>query len=82
MARPKGAKNKKHVFKDPTIEAVVEVEVEFNCPVRGKVKQMVKVKKLKKGEHQQKVFVGAKSIIDDIEKDEEELLGTEPDSED
>lgn len=74
MARPKGAKNKKkHVFQDPTIEEIVEVEMEFNCPVRGKIKQMVKVKRLKKIKSEQKVFVGAQSILDDIESKEDGL---------
>lgn len=84
MARPKGAKNKavkKHVFKDPMVEEVVEVEVEFNCPVRGKIKQKVKMKKLKKVKTEEKVFVGAQSIIDDLEKEESELATTEPDPE-
>lgn len=81
MARPKGAKNKKHVFQDPSIEEVVEVEIEFTCPVRGKVKQKVKVKKLKKVSTDQKIFVGAQSIIDDLEKEEQELSSTEPDTE-
>ena len=33
--------------KDPRIEKVYEKEVEFVCPVRGKVKQIVKIKKYK-----------------------------------
>jgi hypothetical protein len=86
VARPKGAKNKvevkKHVFKDPTIEEIVEVEVEFNCPVRGKIKQKVKVKKLKKVVNDQRTFVGAQSIIDDIEKEEGDISTLEPDPED
>jgi len=49
MARPKIKKKiKKHVFKDPTIEDIIEQDIEFLCPVRGKVKQKVKIKKLKK----------------------------------
>lgn len=47
MARKKGSKNKKHVFPDPQIEEIVEVEIEYICPKRGKVKQKVKMKKLK-----------------------------------
>jgi len=48
MARPKGAKNKKkHVSLDSQIEEIVEIEIEFVCPTRGKVKQKVKMKKLK-----------------------------------
>lgn len=84
MARPKGAKNKaikKHVFKDPMVEDVVEVEVEFNCPVRGKIKQKVKMKKLKKVKTEDRVFVGAQSIIDDLEKEESEIATTDADPE-
>lgn len=33
--------------KDPRIEKVYEKEVEFVCPVRGKVKQVVKIKRYK-----------------------------------
>jgi hypothetical protein len=33
--------------KDPRIEKIYEKEVEFTCPVRGKIKQIVKIKKYK-----------------------------------
>ena len=33
--------------KDPRIERVYEEEVEYICPVRGKVKQKVKIKRYK-----------------------------------
>ncbi len=84
MARPKGAKNvKKHVFKDPTIEAVVEMEIEVKDPLTGKmIKQIVKVKKLKALKREEKVFMGASSIIDDLEKEEQELASSEPETED
>lgn len=85
MARPKGAKNiKKHVFKDPTIEEVVEMEIEVKDPVSGKIiKQKVKVKKLKKiVDAGPKVFMGASSVLDDLEKEENErILSGEPDQE-
>ncbi len=85
MARPKGAKNvkKKHVFQDPMVEEIVEVEVEFMCPKRGLVKQKVKMKKLKKvTDAGPRVFVGASSVIDDLEQEENErLLNTDPDPE-
>lgn len=85
MARPKGAKNKapikKHVFKDPKVEEIVEVEIEFNCPVRGLIKQKVKMKKMKKVIVDERVFVGAQSIIDDLEKEETSIASTEPDPE-
>jgi hypothetical protein len=62
MGRPKGSKNKdgktgagKKRYNDhkaykngnSMIEEVVEVEVEFICPVKGKIKQKVKMKRLK-----------------------------------
>lgn len=82
MARPKGAKNKKkHVFQDPQIEEIVEEWVEYTCPKRGKVRELIKIKKLKKVKVDQKVFVGAKDIIDDLESQEEDISSTEIDSE-
>lgn len=83
MARPKGAKNKKkHVFEDPQIEGVVEEWVEFNCPIRGKVRQKVKVKRLKRVTFQQRTFVGAQDLIDDLESKEDGISSLEPDPED
>ena len=84
MARPKGKNNiKKHVFKDPTIEEIVEVEVEFMCPKRGLVKQKVKVKRLKSiKDSGPREFIGASSVIDDLEQEENErFLSVEPEPE-
>lgn len=85
MARPKGAKNvKKHVFKDPTIEEIVEMEIEVKDPVTGKmIKQKVKVKRLKRiTDTGPKVFMGATSVLDDLEQEENErLLNAEPNPE-
>lgn len=81
MARPKGAKNrKKHVFQDPQVEEIVEEWVEYTCPKRGKVRELVKIKRLKKVTVDQKVFMGAKDIIDDLESKEEDIssLDTDP----
>lgn len=82
MARPKGAKNKavkKHVFQDPQVEEIVEMEVEVRDPKTGKmIKQKVKVKRLKSVKRDDKIFVGAQSIIDDIEKEESEISSLEP----
>jgi hypothetical protein len=77
MARPKGAKNKKHVFKDPKVESVVEEWVEFTCPVRGKVKQKVKIKKIRKVNMDGKMFVGARDIIEDLESKEGDISSTD-----
>ena len=81
MARPKGSKNKKHVFKDPMVEEIVEEWVEFNCPKRGKVRQLVKVKRLKKVSTESKVFVGAQSIVDELESKEGGISELDPDPE-
>lgn len=81
MARPKGVKNKKkHVFQDPHVEEIVEEWVEYTCPKRGKVRELVKIKRLKKVTVDQKVFMGAKDIIDDLESKEEDIsaLDTDP----
>lgn len=81
MARPKGAKNiKKHVFQDPQIEEIVEEWIEYTCPKRGKVRELIKVKRLKKVKVEQKVFVGAKDILDDLES-QEEIVSTDVDPE-
>jgi hypothetical protein len=77
MARPKGSK--KIVFQDPTIEEIVEMEVEVKDPVTGKmIKQKVKVKRLKAIKREEKIFVGASSVIDDIEKEEQEIISSDP----
>lgn len=86
MARPKGAKNikKKHVFQDPMVEEIVEIEVEVKDPKTGKmIKQKVKMKKLKSIKNfGPKEFVGASSVIDDLEQEENErILNTDPDPE-
>jgi len=43
QSEPKQAK----VRKDPRIEEIYEEVVEFICPVRGKIKQVVKIKRFK-----------------------------------
>lgn len=79
MSRPKGAKNKKtnHVFKDPQVEEIVEEWIEFICPKRGLVRQKVKVKRLKKVTTESKIFMGAQSIIDDLEAKESSITDIE-----
>jgi hypothetical protein len=59
------------------------MEIEVKDPVTGKmIKQKVKVKKLKKiVDSSPKVFMGASSVIDDLEKEENEQLLSEPDME-
>ena len=80
MGRPKGAKNKaaekvinvKRPKKsdDPMVKEIVEIEVEFDCPVRGKVKQKVKMKRLKSIKDIMKAQVNIEGI-DSIDKDTE-----------
>lgn len=49
------------------IEEVVEKEIEYVCPVRGKVKQLVKVKKLKSAYVENKDYVRTGDpLIDDF----------------
>ena len=48
MTRSKGSKSKiSKKAKEPKSSDTYETIVEYNCPVRGKVKQKVKVKKVK-----------------------------------
>ena len=52
MARPKKKIThktvaKKKPIKDPRIEEIYEQEVTFNCPVRGKITQKVKIKRFR-----------------------------------
>ena len=47
MGRPKKAVKPEKPKRDPNIEAVYEEEITFTCPVRGLVKQKVKVKRYK-----------------------------------
>lgn len=84
MARPKGAKNKKktnHVFQDPQVVEIVEEWVEYDCPKRGKVRQLVKIKRLKKVNSEPKVFMGAQDLIDDLESKEDSISDVELDPE-
>lgn len=78
MARPKGSKNKKAPNVAPDIEDVVEEWIEFYCPKRGRVRQKVKVKKLKKVVSDQKPPVSSNDVVDDIELEEDSsILSTE-----
>lgn len=55
MARPKkvaAPEKKQKPKRDPRIEQVYEQEVSFMCPVRGLVKQKVKIKRFKTLEEQ------------------------------
>jgi hypothetical protein len=83
MGRPKGSKNKGSSkgyndhkatkSKNPGVEDTVEVEIEFDCPVRGKVKQKVKVKKLKTVEVNVGAIVNSSDDIDALDAKDNEL---------
>lgn len=61
---------KKHVFPDPEIEEIVEVEIEFVCPKRGKIKQKVKMKKLKAvSVNLDQIIGGSSDLLNSIDKD-------------
>lgn len=66
MAKKVKKKIKKHVFKDPSIEEIVETVMEFICPIRGKVTQKVKIKKLKSVKVDNKQAIASESL-DDID---------------
>lgn len=71
MARPKGSKTKKKQEPaDPNVDSITEEWVEFECPVRGRIRQKVKVKKLKKVTNKQFTFMGGKDLIEDLESKE------------
>jgi len=71
--KPKINKEKKP-RKDPRIQEVYEQDVEFVCPVRGKVVQKVKIKKYKTAMEQngRHILIGKESL-DDIEKTDDGL---------
>lgn len=68
MSKFKG-KPKKESRKDSNIEDVVETEIEFTCPVRGRVKQKVKVKRLKKSATNMPNIVSTKDDLNGIDDD-------------
>jgi translation elongation factor P/translation initiation factor 5A len=75
MARGKGSKNKTKKTQniDPTVEEIVIQEIEFICPVRGKVKQKVKIKRLKKGNGETRPIINASDAIDALDREDDGL---------
>lgn len=63
----KSSKEKK-LRKDPRLEEVYEQEVEFTCPIRGKVKQRVKIKKYKTNAQDVKHQIQTSESIDLLEE--------------
>ena len=77
MARPKKTKKvvEKKVKRDPRIEEVYEEEVSFNCPVRGLVKQKVKIKRFKPLEEQEQkhLVTSISELVDQLEEKDDGL---------
>jgi hypothetical protein len=79
MGRPKGSKNKGKVKakaktpKDPRIEEMYEEYIEFMCPIRGLVKQKVKVRKFKPLSSEQLQPIAAGDPLADIESKDDGL---------
>lgn len=72
--RHKSKKDYKRVKKvDPNVEDEAFEEIEFNCPVRGKVKQKVKVKKLKSREYGDTQVLRANDANAEIEERDDGL---------
>ncbi len=66
-------KNKKE-RKDPRVQEVYEKEIEYVCPVRGKVKQKVKIKRYKTlAEIEQKSVIYGSSSIDHLDEKDDGL---------
>ena len=61
--------------RDPRIEDIYEEEITFNCPVRGVVKQKVKIKRFKPlAEQEQKHLVASISeLVDQLEEKDDGL---------
>ena len=67
-------KQDKKPRKDPRIEEIYEEEVEFICPVRGKIKQKVKVKRYKPlGEQSERHVIVGQDLTDVIEEKDDGL---------
>ena len=87
MAKKSKVVKEKAPRKDPRIEEIYEEVVEFICPVRGKVKQKVKIKRYKSlQEIEEKRLVSSSDAIAKLEEvdngldifGEGEVLETEP----
>jgi hypothetical protein len=61
--------------RDPRIEEVYEEIVEFNCPIRGKVKQKVKIKRFKPLAEQQTkhLITSITELVDKLEEQDDGL---------
>ena len=59
--------------KDPRVEEIYEEEITFTCPVRGLVKQKVKVKRFKTFGEQTKHLLSTSDAIDKLEEADDGL---------
>lgn len=75
MAKTKNKKNLKEA--DTHIVEIVEEWIEYVCPKRGKVKELVKVKKLKKIDIDPKVAISSGDLLEDLESKEDNIISTD-----
>ena len=74
MGRPKGSKNKGEK-KQSNVEDTFETWIEYTCPVRGKVREKVKVKKLKPSQTEYPHIVNSsEDVIDKVEESDDSEL--------
>ena len=66
----KKVKKPKSIMKVPEIIGYKEVEMEHDCPIRGKVKEKIKIKIYATAETRVIQVVGTSSIIEKIEDSE------------
>lgn len=71
MARKKRKNNDKELSTS-NVEEVVEVEIEYVCPKRGKVKQRVKMKRLKPVRVDQPSMILTSDYLSSLERSEME----------
>jgi hypothetical protein len=73
MKKPKATKEKAP-RKDPRIEEIYEEEVEFMCPVRGLVKQKVKIKRYKSlQEIEERRLIASRDALSQLEETDDGL---------
>ena len=65
--------NKKKIAKDPDVQEFVEVEIEFICPKRGKIKQKVKMKRLRTIAIENVKQTESRDSIDKLDKEDDGL---------
>lgn len=65
----KTKKPKKVKYDDPNILEIVEKEIELTCPIRGKIKRVVKVKILRPVQVEHKQFIEPSDYVDKIDED-------------